>query len=217
MISATNQRLWCAGLLALALLEGCSGRTVMSSAGDQSLAERKGTSTQVGDSGSPTGAESARITEPAIASPVVPPGKRERLNQPSLSSPSADSSGPANALGPGDASALLTGTIGDVYFDFDRYSLRKDAKTMLEANARQLKLSNGVNVLIEGHCDERGTQAYNLVLGERRAQVVGQYLRELGIPPSQLQIISYGKERPFCTEHQESCWQQNRRGHFVVK
>jgi peptidoglycan-associated lipoprotein len=74
-----------------------------------------------------------------------------------------------------------------------------------------------MKVLIEGHCDERGTLAYNLVLGERRAQSVKRYLQELGVPPSQLQIVSYGKERPFCTEHRETCWQQNRRGHFVVK
>ena len=217
MISATSYRLWCTGLLALALLNACSSRTVMGSAGDQNTVERQSTSTPTGNGGSSTGAEAPRITESAIASPVVPSGKPEGSSRPSLSSASAGSSGQANVLGPGDASSLLTGTIGDVYFDFDRFSLRNDAKATLETNARQLKSSNGVKVLIEGHCDERGTLAYNLVLGERRAQAVRRYLRELGISPSQLQIVSYGNERPFCTEHQEACWQQNRRGHFVVE
>ncbi len=112
---------------------------------------------------------------------------------------------------------MLTGTLDDVYFDFDRFSLRSDAKTTLEADALKLKSSSGMTVVVEGHCDERGTLAYNLVLGERRAQAVRQYLQDLGIPPSQIEIISYGKERPFCTEHQEACWRQNRRGHFAAK
>jgi peptidoglycan-associated lipoprotein len=115
------------------------------------------------------------------------------------------------------ASSLPTDALGDVFFDYDRFTLRSDAVTTLELNARVLKARDGTNLLIEGHCDERGTLAYNLVLGERRAQSVKRYFQELGIPVSQLHITSYGKERPFCQEHREACWQQNRRGHFVVQ
>ncbi|RMH02999.1 MAG: peptidoglycan-associated lipoprotein Pal [Nitrospirae bacterium] len=105
-----------------------------------------------------------------------------------------------------------------VFFDFDRYTIRPDAVPVLQANARLLKtVYRDATVLIEGHCDERGTEEYNLVLGERRAQAVRQYLVDLGISPSRIQIVSYGEEKPFCREHGEPCWQQNRRGHFVLQ
>jgi peptidoglycan-associated lipoprotein len=104
--------------------------------------------------------------------------------------------------------------LSDIFFDFDRFVIRNDAQSVLEANAAVLKSQSSENILLEGHCDERGTSAYNLVLGERRAQAAAQYLRDLGVPSSQIQITSYGKERPFCTEHSEACWQSNRRAHF---
>jgi peptidoglycan-associated lipoprotein len=87
----------------------------------------------------------------------------------------------------------------------------------MEQNARWLRAHKGQNVLIEGHCDERGTQAYNLVLGEKRARSAKRYLEDLGIPGSQLQITSYGENRPVCNEQTESCYQRNRRAHFVAK
>jgi peptidoglycan-associated lipoprotein len=105
--------------------------------------------------------------------------------------------------------------LADIFFDFDRFVIRDDARSGLEADAGLLKSLSGVKILIEGHCDERGTSAYNLVLGERRAQAATQYLRDLGTPSSQMQITSYGKERPFCAEHSEACWQSNRRAHFT--
>ena len=87
---------------------------------------------------------------------------------------------------------------------------------MLEKDAELLKsIYKDSGVLIEGHCDERGTVEYNLELGKRRAQAVKDYLVDLGIEESRIQIVSYGKERPFCTESEPSCWKQNRRGHFV--
>lgn len=107
--------------------------------------------------------------------------------------------------------------LADVFFDFDKFSLRPDARSALEENARQLKTQNGVSLLIEGHCDERGTIEYNLVLGEKRAQAVKRYLQDLGINAANVQITSFGKEKPFCTEHSDACWQQNRRAHFVVR
>ena len=103
-----------------------------------------------------------------------------------------------------------------MFFDFDKYDIRPtDAKT-LDTNAAWLK-SNDNLVLIEGHCDERGTNEYNLALGERRAKAAMNYLVAQGVQASRITIISYGKERPTCTEHSESCWAQNRRAHFLVK
>ncbi len=103
----------------------------------------------------------------------------------------------------------------DVYFDYDQFVIRSDARAVLEANARSLKAENSRKLLIEGYCDERGTVEYNLVLGERRAQTAKQYLQDLGVPSSRIQITSYGKEKPFCLDHSEACWQSNRRAHFV--
>lgn len=110
-----------------------------------------------------------------------------------------------------------SGSLQDVYFDFDQSGLRSDARTTLEENAKLLRTKETGKVLIEGHCDERGTSAYNLILGEQRAKSVKRYLENLGVPASQLQIVSYGKERPFCKDHNDACWQSNRRGHFVLK
>jgi peptidoglycan-associated lipoprotein len=106
--------------------------------------------------------------------------------------------------------------LADVFFDYDRHTIRDDAKAALEANARLLKAEQGWRLVVEGHCDERGTLEYNLVLGERRAKAVQEHLADLGVPASQVQVISYGKERPFCSEHNQDCWQKNRRAHFVV-
>jgi len=106
-------------------------------------------------------------------------------------------------------------SLSDIFFDFDRFVIRDDARSGLEANAGLLKSRSSEKILIEGHCDERGTGAYNLVLGERRAQAAARYLQDLGVSSSQMQITSYGKERPFCEEHSEACWQSNRRAHFT--
>ncbi len=122
---------------------------------------------------------------------------------------------PPPPLQPAVPPRLPASALSDVYFDFDRFSIRADAQAQLETNAGLLKSQGDWKVLIEGHCDERGTTAYNLVLGERRAQAVKQYLLDLGVSASQIQITSYGKERPFCGEHSEACWQSNRRAHFM--
>jgi peptidoglycan-associated lipoprotein len=105
----------------------------------------------------------------------------------------------------------------DVYFDFDKYDIRPpDAKT-LDANATWLKSNPNHLVLIEGHCDERGTNEYNLALGERRAKSTMNYLVSQGVQASRITIISYGEERPVCTQKNEECWAKNRRAHFLVK
>jgi len=106
--------------------------------------------------------------------------------------------------------------LADVYFDLDASTIKDDAKASLSTNATWLKRYTATRINIEGHADERGTAEYNLGLGDRRANSVKSYLVELGVPAERVVIVSKGKESPFCTESNESCWQQNRRGHFVI-
>jgi peptidoglycan-associated lipoprotein len=108
------------------------------------------------------------------------------------------------------------GLLGDVYFDYDRAALRSEARERLAANARFLAAHPEFVVRIEGHCDERGTADYNLALGQNRAGSAREYVGTLGVGPERLQVISYGKERPVCTDPAEPCWWQNRRAAFVI-
>ena len=107
--------------------------------------------------------------------------------------------------------------LDDVFYAFDKYSLTDDSKRKLEGNASELKRASESTVIIEGHCDERGTKSYNLALGEKRAKAAKDYLVSLGVSGSRITVISYGKERPFDPGHNEAAWAKNRRGHFVVK
>jgi peptidoglycan-associated lipoprotein len=104
----------------------------------------------------------------------------------------------------------------DAFFDFDRYDLSGDARAVLRANADWLKNNPSARVEIEGHCDERGTNEYNLALGAKRAQAARDYLVSLGIAPDRLSTTSYGEEIPVCQGHSEDCWRQNRRARFVI-
>jgi peptidoglycan-associated lipoprotein len=108
------------------------------------------------------------------------------------------------------------GFSADVYFQYDESSLSDDTRDKLAKDADLLKSQPQFQLTVEGHCDERGTNEYNLALGERRANAVRDYIGSLGVNPTRLRTISYGEERPVCTEHAESCWQQNRRAHLVV-
>jgi len=112
--------------------------------------------------------------------------------------------------------AVRTGLLGDIFFDFDKFDLRADARERLQKNALFMKEYPTLEFGIEGHCDERGTNEYNLALGEKRANAARDYLASLGVSASRLRTISYGEERPFCTESNEGCWQKNRRGRFLV-
>lgn len=105
----------------------------------------------------------------------------------------------------------------DVFFGYDSWAITEEGRQVLVRDADWLKANPAAAVKIEGHCDERGTLAYNLVLGEKRAKSVRNYLVELGVGANRLSVVSYGKERPFCEEHAEFCYQQNRRGHLVVR
>ena len=106
--------------------------------------------------------------------------------------------------------------LADVFFELDSSSIRDDARASLSTNATWLKRWTNMRINVEGHCDERGTAEYNLALGERRANAVKSYLVELGVPADRIVVVSKGKESPFCTESNEACWQQNRRGHFII-
>jgi len=107
--------------------------------------------------------------------------------------------------------------VGDIFFAFDVYALSPEARKILANNAEILRGASGVKILVEGHCDERGTREYNLALGERRANSVKKYLVSLGISGSRIQTVSYGEDRPFKMGSNESAWKQNRRAHFVVR
>jgi len=131
----------------------------------------------------------------------------------------ADQRGGAGTSGTRPAPGEFVGVrdLVDVHFDFDKYAIRSRDAEILDANARWLRANKDAQVLIEGHCDERGTEEYNLALGDRRAKATVDYLVAQGIAPARLVTISYGKERPLCSEHNEACWAKNRRAHFLVK
>lgn len=112
--------------------------------------------------------------------------------------------------------AALAG-LQDVYFPFDSWAISAEGQQALAADAEWLKQNAGTRVVVEGHCDERGTLAYNMVLGEKRANAARNYLLELGVKPDQVAAVSYGKERPVCKEHNEGCYRKNRRAHVAPR
>jgi peptidoglycan-associated lipoprotein len=131
---------------------------------------------------------------------------------------SSTSSSSLEAAQRGESTATpASSPLKDIYFDFDSYDLRADARANLKADGEWLKANPSAQVQIEGHCDERGTTEYNLALGSKRAQSVKDYLVTLGATADRLSTISYGEELPVCTEHNEACWQKNRRARFVIQ
>ena len=112
---------------------------------------------------------------------------------------------------------LFSQSVKDIFFDYDKYDVRADQQSALQGDADFLKQHSGIRVTLEGHCDERGSTEYNLALGDNRANAVRNALVQAGIGADRIKTISYGKEKPFCTQSNEECWQQNRRGHFVYQ
>ena len=112
---------------------------------------------------------------------------------------------------------LFGSTVKDVYFDYDKSDLRPDQQIAIQADAQFLNQHPGINFTVEGHCDSRGSTEYNLALGDQRATSVKSALVAAGVSANRVKTISYGKEKPFCMEENEACWQQNRRGHFVYQ
>jgi peptidoglycan-associated lipoprotein len=151
-----------------------------------------------------TAAGSPAASSSTAATPVAPP----TASQPSVA---------GDEILAGDLATLnRKGYLKDAFFDYDRAELRDDARASLAADAQWLKKYPSARILIEGHCDERGTEEYNVALGDRRANATREYLGSLGISASRVATVSYGKERPFCSLETEDCWQQNRRGHLLI-
>jgi peptidoglycan-associated lipoprotein len=122
----------------------------------------------------------------------------------------------ATSLQPGDGD-LFAKNVNDVFFDFDDSVIRSNDVAVTQRNASFLGQHSNINVLIEGHCDDRGSEIYNLALGERRANSVKEALIKQGVDAGRIKTVSYGKEKPFCSQEDEQCWQQNRRDHFVLQ
>lgn len=116
-----------------------------------------------------------------------------------------------------EQAASAAAGLRDVFFAYDSWTISEDGRQALSRDAEWMKSNSSAQIKVEGHCDERGTSAYNLVLGEKRAKAARNYLVELGVGANRLSVVSYGKERPSCDEHTEACYQQNRRGHLVLK
>jgi peptidoglycan-associated lipoprotein len=122
----------------------------------------------------------------------------------------------ATAPSPTEAE-LFAQNVKDVYFDYDKSDIRADQQGSVQSDAQFLGQHSNVNFTVEGHCDERGSTEYNIALGDKRATAVKSALVAAGVNASRIKTISYGKEKPFCSESNEACWQQNRRGHFVYQ
>jgi peptidoglycan-associated lipoprotein len=123
---------------------------------------------------------------------------------------------PPPAPAPPSLSELFDQNVKDAFFDFDKSDIREDARAALTRDAEFLRSYPQARISIEGHCDERGSTEYNLGLGQRRAEAAKNYLISLGVSADRMETVSWGKERPVCTEHAEDCWQRNRRAHFVL-
>jgi peptidoglycan-associated lipoprotein len=159
---------------------------------------------------------------PAAVAPATPPPAPAEpaptpVTPPVAVAPAPTPPAPAAAPRPERRDFAEEGALRDVHFDFDKSNIRPDAAKTLDANASWMKSNPNHLILIEGHCDERGTNEYNLALGERRARSAMNYLVGQGVEAARITILSYGEERPQCTPKTEACWAQNRRAHFLVK
>ena len=159
---------------------------------------------------------------PAVQSASATPAPQRSASTPSRPTPSAYT--PSTASNMPDAATRariqdLLNRIQDAYFDYNKHTLRPDAEAALKKDATTLgeilRQYPDYKLTVEGHCDERGSDEYNLALGDARAKQAQQYLASFGVPANQLAAVSYGKERPICTEHDEACWQKNRRAHIT--
>jgi peptidoglycan-associated lipoprotein len=158
----------------------------------------------------PTGA-AAPEPAPVAPAPVTPP----TAAVPPV--PAAPPAPPPRPPAPRPAEFREVRQLGDIHFDFDRSAIRPDAAAILAAHADWIKSTRGAQILIEGHCDERGTNEYNIALGDRRARAARDYLVAHGIAASRITTITYGEERPVCAGRTESCWARNRRAHFLAR
>jgi peptidoglycan-associated lipoprotein len=166
----------------------------------------------------------------ACASPMNPPPPKWTVENPNATSRSAPKAAPQTSMRESQpdagassldalrsgASTAAAGPLRDVFFAFDRAELSEEARAVLKENTGWLNAHAAARIQIEGHCDERGAEDYNMALGAKRARATMDYLATLGIPASRMTTISYGEEVPACNEHSEECWSKNRRARFVI-
>lgn len=161
--------------------------------------------TGLGTFGCTRGVVKTDVTGMKMTEAAQPPAAEAPKREEAPAAPAPKMEAPAPAM-----------ELADVFFDYDRYAVREDAARTLENDAKVFK-GNGMKITVEGHCDERGTDEYNIALGAKRAAAVKKYLTDMGVAAHRITTISYGSERPFCREHNEKCWQENRRAHFTEK
>ncbi|HYE93625.1 MAG TPA: peptidoglycan-associated lipoprotein Pal [Terriglobales bacterium] len=193
MVTRASQLVVATLVIGTALFAGCAKRPATTAA---SAPAPTGTAaTTSGTGGTAATAPTPPAAPPATAAPATP----------------------APTARPQPKEFVAVADLKPIYFDFDKYDIRPADAKVLDANAQWLKSNDSQLVLIEGHCDERGTNEYNLALGERRAKSTMNYLVSQGVQASRITIISYGEERPSCTQKTEECWSKNRRSQFLVK
>ena len=186
------------GVMVLALLDGC-GSSQQTTSGSQEVAKPV-----TPPPPPPPPPPPAPEPPPPPAPEPPPPPKQQEMAPEAAVAPVAE-----------DPLAWAAG-LADVHFDYDKSTIRKSEQGKLADAAKLLKADGKRKIVVEGHCDERGTANYNLALGERRAKAVQKYLADLGVAGSRIQTTSFGKERPVCTDQNEDCYQRNRRGHFAA-
>lgn len=150
-----------------------------------------------------------------IAKPVPPPPPPPAPEPPPP--PKQEEIVAQAAVAPAEDPLAWAADLADVHFDYNKAAIRKSEHGKLAAASKALKADGKRKVVVEGHCDSRGTASYNMALGERRAKAVERYLVDLGVAGAQIQTTSFGKERPICTDANEGCYQRNRRGHFTAQ
>lgn len=202
----------------LIVTSGCGGKQVTTSVQDQSTTNKPGLAQAAS-----TASDTAKGTDiPSLA------GGADKESTDSVRSETRVSDSPVMVAQPPKSSNLPVATLSssaspsplssdnlrDVYFDFDRATIRGDAKVTLDEDVRALASHHPKGIVVEGYCDDRGTSEYNLVLAERRARSVKSYLEALGVKYD-VKVVSFGKEKPICVEQNEACWQKNRRAHLV--
>lgn len=227
-----HYQLWMLTVMTLALVtgQGCSSMKWFHSGNDEQSEIELGQSARLGDQG--TSPEYPSLSRKEIGdepeggalsgfSPVV--GDRvtgeERLSRSRIGSmlqPVDRTDKEFAELRREEAAAIAAG-LEDVFYSYNRWTIQEEGVQSLSHDARWLKDNPKAVLKVSGHCDERGSHDYNLILGEKRAKAAKNYLVELGVNPKQIAIVSYGKDRPFCSENDEHCYQQNRRGHMLLK
>jgi peptidoglycan-associated lipoprotein len=201
MVKSTSRRAAVIAVLSVLMLSGACNKSIQTDSGSKGSSQRARGERPIGDLAS----------SPALSARLGDDKSEEMMMA------RADSSGQQIEDLRQERLAASAGALQDVFFDFDRWTLTEQGRQSLGMNADWLRSNPDKKITIEGHCDERGTSAYNMVLGEKRASAIRAYLIDLGIKAARLEVVSYGKERPFCQDRTETCYQQNRRGHLAIR